>query len=109
MSLTVIKPRQNLTVIRPPAGPSVSLKSTRSELTVINVAQRGRDGVAEAYGHNQPSAAAEWIINHNLGYRPSVTLYSVGGAEIEGEVLHISNNQARAYFAVAIAGSARAI
>jgi hypothetical protein len=109
MSLTVIKPRQTLTVIQPPAGPSVSLLSTRAELTVINIAQRGRDGVAEAYGHNQPSAASEWTINHNLGYRPSVTLYSIGGAEIDAEVIHISVNQARAYFATNVAGSARCI
>lgn len=69
----------------------------------------GENGVGSTFTHSQPAAAAEWIINHNLGYRPSVTLYSTGGAEIEAEVVHISNNQARAYFAIAIAGSARVI
>jgi hypothetical protein len=109
MSLTVIKPRKTLTVIRPPAQPALSLTSQKTRLTLINIAARGRDGVAQAFGHNQSSAAAEWIINHNLGYRPSVTLYSTGGAEIEGEVVHISNNQARVYFATSVAGSARCI
>lgn len=109
MSLTVIRPKQNLTVIKPPSGASVSLQPVSKQLTVVNVAQRGRDGVAQAYGHNQASASASWTINHNLGYRPSVTLYSIGGAEIEGEVVHINNNQARAYFATQVAGSARCI
>jgi hypothetical protein len=109
MTLTVIRPKQTLTVIRPPSGPAISLQRETKRLTVVNVAQRGRDGVGQAYGHNQASPSASWIINHNLGYRPSVTLYSTGGAEIEGEVVHTSNNQARVYFDTAVAGSARLI
>jgi|GEM_PF-2074810 len=109
MSLTVIQPRKTLTVIRPPAGPALKLHPLGRALTVVNIAQRGRDGVAQAFGFNQSTPSDQWTINHNLGYRPSVTLYSTGGAEIEGEVVHISNNQARAYFATLVAGSARCI
>jgi hypothetical protein len=69
----------------------------------------GQNGTGEAFTHTQASAASEWTINHNFGYRPSVTLYSVGGSEIDAEVIHISNNQARAYFATNVAGSARCI
>jgi hypothetical protein len=69
----------------------------------------GANGTGSTHTHTQSAAAAEWVINHNFGYRPSVTLYSTGGAEIEGEVLHTSVNQARAYFAVPVAGSARCI
>jgi hypothetical protein len=69
----------------------------------------GENGIGSTFTHTQSVASAEWIINHNLGYRPSVTLYSTGGAEIEGEVVHLSNNQARAYFSAPVAGSARCI
>lgn len=67
----------------------------------------GRDGAAGGkYTHMQPSPAATWIINHNLGIRPNVALLSVGGAEIGGEVLHQSENQALAFFVTPVAGMA---
>lgn len=64
-------------------------------------------GGASAYVHDQASGSDAWNINHNLGYRPAVTVYSVGGAEIEAEVLHLSANQVRVYFINATAGVAR--
>ena len=55
----------------------------------------------------QPTPALSWTINHNLGFRPSVELLSIGGAEIEGDVVHTSLNQCIATFLVPVAGSAR--
>lgn len=69
----------------------------------------GPPGAAEAHVHMQPSAAAEWIVNHNFGERPLVQVFDTGGAEIEAHVVHVSANQARIYFAAAQAGSARCI
>lgn len=63
------------------------------------------DGVL-SHTHTQSPAAAEWIVNHNFGYRPTVRALTVGGAEMLAEVLHISENQARLYFDTPVAGQA---
>lgn len=57
--------------------------------------------------HTQGSAATSWTVNHNLGFRPAVEVFSVGGAEIDAEVLHTSLNQTVISFNAATAGSAR--
>lgn len=59
------------------------------------------------YEHTQSSPSQTWIINHNLGAYPSVTLRTVGGVEFEGEVTHTSSNQAVVSLAIAMAGVAR--
>lgn len=53
---------------------------------------------ATTYDHVQGSAAAEWVINHNLGRFVSVTVLSPGGFEVVAEVVQTSENQARVYF-----------
>ena len=58
------------------------------------------------YEHPQASAADEWIVNHNLGYKPNISVLTVGGVKVVAEVLHISNNQARVYFDNPMAGTA---
>lgn len=62
-----------------------------------------------AYEHLQPSPAAEWVVNHNLGLRPSVTVLSPGGVEVEAHVIHQSSQQLRIYFASPQSGSAHCI
>lgn len=60
-----------------------------------------------AHIHNQAVASTEWIINHNLGFYPDVTVLSPGLAEVGAHVLHTSLNQARVYFVVPYSGIAR--
>lgn len=60
-----------------------------------------------SYTHNQSTASATWTINHNLGFKPSVELYSAGSREIEGDVLHTSINQTVVTFTSSITGFAR--
>ena len=54
----------------------------------------------------QSSASAEWIINHNLGFWPFVTIHGVGGNEVDAEVANVSLNQVRVLFSQPTAGSA---
>ena len=69
---------------------------------------QGEPGLSGAgFTYTQASPATTWIINHNLGFRPSVELLSIGGAEIEGDIVHSSVNQCIATFLVPVAGSAR--
>jgi hypothetical protein len=56
----------------------------------------------------QAVAAATWIVNHNLGFKPNVSLFTVGGLEFEAEVVHVSVNQFQVNLTSAAAGSATA-
>ncbi len=69
----------------------------------------GPPGPPDAFIHYQTTPSDVWIINHNLGYYPDVTVLSPGLAEVDAEVVHISTNQVRVYFVVPFAGIARCI
>ena len=47
-----------------------------------------------------------WVLNHNLGAQPQITLLSVGGKELIAEIVRISDNQALVYFDTPTAGKA---
>lgn len=55
----------------------------------------------------QPSPSTQWIINHNLGFKPSVELRTVGGMEFDADVVHVSLNQTVVNTTIPIAGTAR--
>lgn len=59
------------------------------------------------YVHTQSTAAATWTITHNLGFIPSVELFNTGSQEIDGDVVHVSQNVTTVYFTAAVAGFAR--
>lgn len=66
---------------------------------IVEVAIQGPPGPpgaagGAAYTHTQIGAADTWIINHNLGRYPAITLLSPGLAEFIAEVVHTSVNQA---------------
>ena len=61
---------------------------------------------ASRYTHNQPVPSTLWTANHNLRYRPTVTIYSAGGVEVEAGILHVSLNQVQLSFNVAVSGTA---
>ena len=60
-----------------------------------------------SYVHTQSSAASTWTINHNLGFIPSVELFTTGGAEFDAEVVHTNVNTTMVYLVAPLAGSAR--
>lgn len=96
----VFKPnRQTIESVKEVKTTVVSRPGTKGE--------KGDDGApGSVYEHQQPIAASEWICNHNLGFRPNVQIFSIGGVEAMAEVLHISVNQARIYFDTPFAGFA---
>lgn len=61
-----------------------------------------RDG----FVYTQSAPSALWIINHNLGYRPSVELRTPGGAVFAADILHISANQVQVLLVTVMAGTA---
>jgi len=77
-------------------------------ISTVNTGFPGPPGAASNlyYQHDQLVAAATWIINHNLGTRPNVAVYTTGGLEVWAEVLHLTANQAQVLLDVPMAGFA---
>lgn len=69
----------------------------------------GADGATLDFEHVQSDASTEWIVNHNLGVEPLVTVLTPGGVEMEANIVHVSVNQVRIYFASAQTGRVRCI
>lgn len=71
----------------------------------------GAQGIAGAsgngYNHTQASAATVWTIPHNLGFRPNVESFTVGGVQMIGDLLHLNVNTLTITFLSAVSGYAR--
>lgn len=88
--------------------PALAIRAPRElRITTGRQGPRGRPGTAEGYLHQQPSPSTNWTIAHNLAYRPSVELRTIGGVLMDGQVTHVSDNLITVAFAYALAGSAR--
>lgn len=58
-----------------------------------------------AYVHTQGVVAASWLIEHNLGFFPNVTVIDSGGSTCEGDVAHIDANTLSIQFSGAFTGT----
>lgn len=64
-------------------------------------------GAAAGSSYSQTfTSALTWTVNHNLGFKPAITVLSVGGVVVWADVLHLSNNQALVTFDQPTAGQA---
>lgn len=57
----------------------------------------------------QNSISNVWLINHNLGYKPILQIFSSGGIEIDGEILHLNQNTVQIKFNNPLNGEVRVI
>jgi hypothetical protein len=97
----VIQVGRQIRIIKPTA---------RASIKTIGVQGRpGRDGLGTAFEYIQNPASSEWIINHNLGYKPNHGVIDTGGNVIQCAAQHFSVNQLRLYFSPPVAGVARLI
>jgi len=88
------------------------LTVVEQQASILEVAAQGPAGASgstSAYTHTQTTESAEWIVNHNLGVKPVVEILTTGGVLVEAEVLHVTNNQLRIYFASLFTGTARCL
>lgn len=58
------------------------------------------------YQHIQASALSTWTINHNLGRKVAVAVFTVGGVAMFADVVNVSVNQVQVIFDTAIDGYA---
>lgn len=74
---------------------------------VVKQGPAGPPGAGGSYLlHTQSVAATIWTVNHNFGFKPVVSVLSVGGIQLLAEVVHISSNQVQIIFDGATAGQA---
>jgi hypothetical protein len=65
----------------------------------------GASGAGITYTQTFPSAT--WTVAHNIGSRPAVSTFSVGGVEMMGTVTHLSTDVVQIDFSTPVAGTAR--
>jgi hypothetical protein len=83
--------------------PSTSIEALKGRVDVLEAS------ATRSYVHTQATAQSEWIVNHGLGYKPSVSVYTTGGVEVEAEIVHISDYQLRVRFGSPQTGYARCV
>lgn len=89
---------QPLQVVLAPSTPQLQLVQTHAQ---------GLPGpAATGFDFTQSVAASPWVINHNLGRRVDVEVFSVGGLRMLADVQHVSANQAQIIFSQPTAGYA---
>ena len=59
-----------------------------------------------SYEHMQGSASNSWTINHNLGFKPNVTVIDSAGNIVEGEIAYTNTNSLTVSFQSAFSGTA---
>ena len=82
--------------------------SSVSPITWTEVGSGGTAAAAPASFEQAFASALSWIVNHNLGREPFVSVLNTGGSELIAEVQHTSINQSIVYFSAAQAGRIRA-
>jgi hypothetical protein len=56
--------------------------------------------------HDQQVASASWVVVHNMGKKPSVSIVDTADDEVIGEVKYNSNNQLTITFSSPTSGKA---
>lgn len=90
------------------AGVTIDVRMTAKDLGEIQAAVNALEAQPpdKNYLFTQPTPAATWTIDHNLGKYPCVTVIDSSGAEVEGEVIHASTSSLTLSFSGAFSGSA---
>ncbi len=60
----------------------------------------------ERHVHTQPSPSASWLISHDLGGKPSVTIVDSAGTVVIGEIVYDSDTQITVNFTAPFSGFA---
>jgi hypothetical protein len=59
-----------------------------------------------SFEHTQGSASDAWVINHNLGFKPNVTVVDSAGTLYEGEITYTNTNSLTVSFSASFSGKA---
>ena len=81
----------------------------KAHIDIARQGPRGLDGSGtgvQTYTHPQATAASVWVITHNLGKKPSVTVQDSAFDGIEGDVTYTDLNNLTISFSAAFSGFA---
>jgi hypothetical protein len=73
---------------------------------LVTVRMSTNAGNTRRHVHSQGVSSTEWIINHSLGGKPSVTIVDSADTHVIGEVKYDSNTQVTVSFTVPFSGYA---
>jgi hypothetical protein len=59
-----------------------------------------------SHEHTQGAASNSWVVNHNLGFKPNVTVVDSAGNIVEGEISYTNSNSLTVSFQSAFSGYA---
>ena len=94
--------------ITPP--PAISVVVGAAGATSVSIAETvaivGGAGALTTYVHDQLVPSDAWIIPHNLGRWPSVSVVDSSGAVVFGNVEYLSASAVRVTFSAAFGGTA---
>jgi len=88
----------------------ISADVDKSETYIVNL-NRNDDSVLsfeipQSYRHIQMANSGAWVITHNLGFRPSVTVIDLDGDVVNGDIAYNTINQLTITFSSEIKGEA---
>jgi len=88
----------------------ISADVDKSETYIVNL-NRNDDSVLsfdipQSYRHIQMANSGSWVITHNLGFRPSVTVIDLDGDVVNGDIAYNTINQLTITFSSEIKGEA---
>lgn len=91
-------------IVPPPA----IIEVVEVDHVVVEVLEAGAPGPpgGTSFVFTQSTPLTVWTVNHNLGRFPLIRLKTLGTAEIEGQIAHVSANQFTVTFNTAQAGQA---
>lgn len=118
MTDVIVTPIPSTTVVvNPPTGSTSA--STVVDVNAASVGPQGPAGPAGTAGatgaqgasggfftFTQASPASTWIITHNLGYRPNISVVDSAGSQVEGETVWTSTSSLTITFSGAFSGVA---
>ena len=84
----------------------VILITTPSGTQDFGTAQGSLEPQALAYEHIQNSVSSSWVITHNLGFKPNVTVVDSAGTIYEGEITYTNLNSLTVSFSQGFSGKA---
>ena len=87
-------------------GMTVYVKENAKKYILNSSSQWVDESVATSFTYNQVSASSVWTINHNLGFRPNITVFDSAGTKVYGDESHTDANNVVLTFSASFSGTA---
>ena len=108
-SVDTLADRDAITALRRKEGMTVYVDATQTTYQLIAsvwVIYIGGSGGDKTYVYTQNNASNVWNVYHGLDKRVSVTVVDTGNNTVEGDVLHVDNNNVVLTFSAPFTGQA---